>query len=176
MEKIKSIIFDCDDVLLDYRKGFLAVYPELKDHHMFHKEKNFAFRHSDDFANLEPCKFAVEVVNELKRLGYKLNIVTSVGNEEGVEQKRIENINKVFGENVFDKIVVLGYLKSKSDVLSEFPKSFFIDDIALNFVGSNHINIHMHLDADNSVPPEGISIATKVYDLREAFEFIVSYL
>ena len=173
--KINSIILDCDDILLDYRKGFNTAYPGFENEHIYPKEKNLLFCKSKAFANLEPSEFAVEFVKALKSMGYKISIVTSVSYEKGVEEKRLENLANVFGPNTFDKIYVLGYFESKADALSKFPKSFFIDDMARNFIDSPHINIYKKKKVDNDAIPDGAIVNKTIVNLHEALEFITNY-
>lgn len=175
MKKIKNIICDCDDVLLEYRKGFLKVYPECENMYIFPTEKNKAFRMSEEFSNLPPCQGAVEFIKKVKSSGYKIDIVTSVGNEDGVREKRIRNLNSIFGEDAFNEIIVLSYFDSKAEVLSKLPKSFFIDDMAKNFIGSLHVNIHKNIEADNSQTPSDVNIVKSINHIEEALDFIINY-
>jgi len=145
MKKITRVITDCCDCLLDYRGGFLKKHPEYRDTFIFPAELNLAFRTSDAIRNLEPCDGAKEFVSKLLGGGLEIDIVSSLGNEPGVRENRLINLDKVFGPKSFGEIHILPYRADKSEALNGLgydpDATVFIDDALVHLEQSRYLNI-----------------------------------
>ena len=182
MRKITRVITDCDECLVDYRGGFLAVHPELAETYIFPAELNAAFRQSDAIRNLAPVPGSMDFVKAINDALIPIDIVTSLGNEPIAFENRMHNLDNLFGRRAFDKIHVLPYRASKRQVLTELgydpQTTVFIDDHLGHLMESPYINVWLHCpNFDPTKPtPEMLShVAKEVSSMREAAEFVLNY-
>lgn len=75
---------------------------------------------------LTPYKDALQVINMLKQ-EWNFIAVTALGTDRESVDLRMENLNFYF-PNAFSKVHAVGIEDSKEEILSQYPKTFFIDD------------------------------------------------
>lgn len=144
------ILLDCDEILLDMITPFSAFMKERtgKDclevrlyagewsffENDIEKFKTYVneFHHSSYFRTLPPIPGAKEAIKRLKTLGQDLIIISAASPEEIPRLSRIKNLEVIFGKNTFKEINLLPFMTSKKEILSSYPKSFFIDDSPKN--------------------------------------------
>lgn len=85
------------------------------------------FNGSDEFGELCPIYKAVETVDKLKKLGFKIIAISSCTADSLSVHRRKKNIRNVFNGNV-DRVVCLPLHSSKESVLQEYSRSIFVDD------------------------------------------------
>ena len=143
-----SIIYDCDDVLLDWRAGFSNFLKEFDgietrpgrpcaydmktwigtDDRDFivDRIKRFNSGYGGYYEHLSPMSGAVSAVHQLREAGYQDSILTSCGADKKTIRARIANLNRVFGEFKNVDFVELG--ESKKSHLAAHRISWFIED------------------------------------------------
>ncbi len=152
----KLIVVDCDGVLLNWSEGFHA----FMDRHGYKRLEGVSqdsyslsplyglevantkqlirqFNESAAIGFLKPYdEDTVEYVNTLKKLGYRFEVVTSLGDWEYSIALRKYNLECVFGQGVFDEIFCLPIGDPKYDFLAsrygENSGAFWVEDKAEN--------------------------------------------
>ena len=128
-----TIYIDCDGVLLNWnemfqyfveQKGFVLKDPtSYRIETRFGTQRNIAFNliekftQTKEYSNLKPMHDAVECVRILEKRGYKLHVITASLN---FNNKRNENLKKVFGSNVFSDIEYTGFGGDKRQLLETY--------------------------------------------------------
>ncbi len=150
--KNKLILTDCDGVLLDWGYGFtkwMAQHHGMQQknfdvygvHNMYEIEKSLgkkyvrAFNESANCGWLPPYRDAVKYVKKIHEdFGMMFTVVTSFSDNPYAQKLRVDNLNRVFGENVFDDIIMLGTGDDKDDALEHWKDSgcFWIEDKPAN--------------------------------------------
>lgn len=151
MQPQKTILTDCDGVLLDWGDSFyeyMAVmghYREPNTDHFYRLSMQFPeftdadmmaiveeFNTSDYVRKLRPWADAVQGVRTLKELGYRFICITAISETPAARDCREENLHNVFGADVFhhDEMVCLKPGASKRDALLPFQGSgmFWLED------------------------------------------------
>ncbi len=134
-----DIIFDCDDVLLNWIGGFRESLP-IKPATPFPLDWDMdlwvgvparplveRFNASPAFGELEPCPGAVEAVAALKAAGHKLIVLTSCSRAVEVIGRRRVNLERVFGP-VFSKVICLELGASKKWHLGRLDLGVWVED------------------------------------------------
>ena len=147
----KLIISDVDGVLLDWLPSFchwmqLQGYVKRPGfehdyllHHMYGIDKEILkglkrqFNRSDEIRSLSPHKDAVFGVAKLFQLGYQLIVVSCLDYEEKSIKNRVENLNALFGADVFYDVICLGAFDDKKPTLSRLLKqhpcvTYYLED------------------------------------------------
>ena len=146
---MKTILIDCDGVLLDWETAFIS-FMEEKGHLTYTKasytlEEMFGihssramslcreFNNSARIGFLSPQEGAVDNIAELFHKGYRFHCITSMGTCKYAQRLRIENLESIFGK-VFDKFVFLDCGQDKEAELKKYAYSnlFWIEDKAAN--------------------------------------------
>ncbi len=165
-----AIIFDVDGVLLDMWTAMKDMYEKhygmklvgdswidiVKDYErnpFKYMEFGKIFELSDVFENLKPLPGSRLVVNKLKR-DFDLHILTAAS--DSVRDKRIKNIEQVFGKNIFSDINCVGG-SCKSTLLKQYSEHYeytaFVDDHPKNIIASTGVvtqpiwfenNVYLH--------------------------------
>lgn len=143
---MKTILLDCDGVILDH----VTVFHELHEHLIVHENrptqyKNFncyfnlgdtevnkmvtKFNNSKQFGTLPAIKDAKEVLNNLYQDGYKIFVISSCGDSKKVIDKRTNNLHTEIGD-IFEDIICLPLGANKSEVLSKWKNTnlLWVDD------------------------------------------------
>jgi hypothetical protein len=153
------IIIDCDDVLLDWQRGFRSW---LFAHHNIRPDEGgpsswslagwlgvpearcieliAGFNESTRFGELYAFPDAIEAVARLKANNHEMTVLTSCSNDPAVTARRKENLRREF-DGAFDRIVCLGLGESKADWLKVLRSGIWIED--------NYKNAMMGYDAGN---------------------------
>jgi len=147
------LIFDCDDVLLDWIGGFRQYAATRLQHSVTGEPQSWhmgewlgcsdevafelveEFNASIHFGRLEAVDGAREVIEDVLNLvrertsDYRLHVVTSCSSEASTVHLRRDNIEKVFGKGTFDTIHCLDLGQPKTKVLRAWPEgSVWIED------------------------------------------------
>jgi hypothetical protein len=144
----KTILTDCDGVLLDWEKGFdrwiqrqgYQFNPVYKSYYSINQRYGIPhgkgmelvekFNHGSDFEQLEPWRDSVEYVKRLAGEGWKFVVITTAGTHPWTHGLRWTNLINVFGEGVFESLHVLPIHGDKGDVLGNYKDSglYWIED------------------------------------------------
>lgn len=142
----KIILTDCDGVLLDWEKmfhlwmenkGYTVATPGLyKINEVYDMEKALSKRLIKEFnesawmAFLPAFRDARSGVAKLVEAGYKFVCITSLSLDENARRLRIENLEKVFGEGIFEEVIALDTGADKDEALEPFRNSnlYWIED------------------------------------------------
>jgi len=145
------ILVDCDGVLCDWEYSFtqwmhhqdiptknIGEYDIAK---RFELDKGVAkrlvrqFNESAAIAFLPPLRDAVYYIKRLNMLhGYKFHCITSLSSNKYAQKLRIQNLELLFGDNIFDEYVILGCGDDKDDALEPYRDSecFWVEDKVAN--------------------------------------------
>lgn len=149
----KIILTDVDDVLFDWSGEFTKWVLENTNHRpsrslkeFWHIEKwldipvqeaidlvNVFNTCPDHWPNFKGIEAAKEVISRLSSDGYKFVAITACKSDEWAKQKRIENIEREFGNSFLDVHCVY-YNESKYDYLKKYDPTYWIDDKYDNIV------------------------------------------
>lgn len=129
-KKSKVLWLDCDGVLLEWVKPFLAYinspvsYDDLVEYDLSPLFPNGVeemvrtineFNASPHYAVLKPL-ISPKILSRLKSHGYNLKAITQVDGDIAREQ-RIYNLHHVFGTDMFSEIILVGRGTSKAEWL-----------------------------------------------------------
>lgn len=146
---MKTILIDCDGVLLDWETAFVSfldgkghpVYTEtaytLEEMFGIHSSRAMAlcqeFNNSARIGFLNPLSGAVENIAKLSSDGFRFKCITSMGTCPFSHKLRIANLESIFGK-VFNDYVFLGCGADKEEELRKYQGSnlFWIEDKAVN--------------------------------------------
>ena len=146
--KENIILTDCDGVLCDWEYAFRHwMQLEKKLVPVNPQEYNIAtqfgleraegkalvreFNDSAAIAFLPPLRDAVYYMKRLNMLhGYKFHCITSLSTNKYAQKLRIQNLELLFGDNIFDEYVILGCGDDKDDALEPYRDSecWWIED------------------------------------------------
>lgn len=143
---MKTILVDCDDVLLDWISGFsnfcklkglkpkghkpsdwdmsgwLQVEPSDVKRliHEFNEE-------SDMFAEIPALSDAHKIVPHLYEEGYRFVVITACSDKSHVINRRKDNLHTLFGD-VFDEIHCIPTGHSKVELLQKYQSTLWVED------------------------------------------------
>ena len=144
----KTILTDCDGVLLDWESSFqvwvsrqgycyqdrYANHPDLAQRlgvDYAEADKLIQrFNSSADFEKLEAWRDSVTVVRRLKRQGWKFVVITTAGLHPWTHALRKNNLDRVFGPGIIDELHVLELHGNKGTKLADYQNSglYWIED------------------------------------------------
>ncbi len=145
----KIILTDVDGVLLDWVPGFEKWCAENKHpiklpadttvrkvwrryglNEQVGEQLVMDFNVSEAMKSLPPYRDSVDYVRKLAAEGWKFVTITSQSSVAQAQQYRIENLNTVFGPDIFIKHHILETSAPKDDVLAEYKDSglYWIED------------------------------------------------
>lgn len=146
-KKEKTILVDCDGVLLDWeyafdcwmtRHGYEAVCEgEYKMNLKYGLTKNEAnrlcrmFNESAWIRKLPPLRDAIKYVKKLhEEHGYIFHAITSLSNDQYSQHLRTKNLRELFGDSVFERYVYLDTGADKDEALLEYAGTdcFWVED------------------------------------------------
>ena len=136
----KVILTDCDGVLLDWEYSFHVWMSHkgytLLDHGNYKIAKAYdisieesktlirTFNESAAIGFLPPLRDAVYYVRKLhERFGYVFHCLTSLSDNEYAKELRVRNLNKLFGEGVFEEVVCADTGADKHALLEPYTNS-----------------------------------------------------
>ena len=147
-----KIVIDADDVLLDSmptaRKMVKEIYPDAdipetgyasywpvwgsigsEEARLKFMSAVNEFLHSEHFGKNPAVPGAIEGVKALRAAGHELYVLTAVGKEPEIIAKRRQNIENIFGTDVFtDFIGEDRTTPNKGDVMKKIGATVLIDD------------------------------------------------
>lgn len=144
----KTILTDCDGVLLDWEEKFrtwmerlgyklnpdrLTCYSIGEQYSISHEksiELIAKFNSGSDFESLVPWKDSVEYVQRLHTEGWNFVVITTAGTHPWTYGLRRRNLDKVFGEGVINELHILPVHGDKGVLLSKYEgrNLFWIED------------------------------------------------
>lgn len=145
----KIILVDCDGVLLDWIHSFDLWmhdngYP-VKDASAYRAGDRYQlknayqmiewFNQSAMMGFLPPFRDAIHYVQKLHREhGYVFHCITSMTDNRYAQKLRVMNLEKLFGETVFEKYVFLSCGANKVAALNDYKNTncFWIEDKSSN--------------------------------------------
>ena len=141
------LIVDCDGVLFDTILGFvkwalfnfpqLDVIKILRSNFDFINHCMITFLDSSDFAKIPAIRNANKAIDFLKDY-YKIDVITSCGNDEKIREARLKNLETAFGKNTFNEVYTIPLRSSKEDIYSIYKKgTIVIDDEVPNLLSAN---------------------------------------
>lgn len=141
---MKTVLLDCDDVLLNWLEGFRLYCSAKLDYDICERGPSDwvmddwlgtephetiqlieEFNASDDFAKLSPVEGAVNAINGLTAarahgdLDVRLHVLTSCSSDWDTVEMRKKNLRLYFG-SVFDSVTCLDLGQSKEQILHAF--------------------------------------------------------
>lgn len=156
----KLILTDCDGVLLDWvysfdqwvkRHGYTKKVSGVYDLHITYgiekaesKQLVKMFNESANIAHLPPLRDAIKYVKKLhEEKGFVFHCITSLSLDPFAARAREENIKRVFGETVFEKIICLDTGADKDEALLPYKDSgcYFIEDKIENAETGNNLGL-----------------------------------
>ena len=190
----KLILVDCDGVLVDWlysfhmwmeQHGYFAAeqYDEEYDIHKtfnISKEKGRelvrSFNESATMCCLPPLKDSVKYVKKIhEELGYVFHCITSMSLDQHAGMLRKMNLEKLFGDKAFEKVVCLDTGADKDDALLPYLDTgcMWVEDKPKNAelganMGLNAILIDHPFNKDHHH-----SDVTRVDSWKEIYEMLV---
>jgi len=152
MKKEKLILSDVDGVLLNWEYAFNIwmedhgytmvengnfVYNVAKRYGLDSKEGSRMVRFFNESAVqgfLPALRDSEHYVRLLANLGYKFHVITSMTKNAYAQKLRIRNLEKLFGEDTFEKFIFLDTGEDKDAVLKEYEGTglYWIEDKPTN--------------------------------------------
>ena len=145
--KENIILVDCDGVLCDWEYSFsqwmhhqdipTMDQSEYDIAKRFHLEKGIAkrlvrqFNESAAIAFLPPLRDAVYYIKRLNMLhGYRFHCITSLSEDKYAQRLRTQNLELLFGKEIFDEFVYLACGADKTEVLAKYEgtECFWVED------------------------------------------------
>jgi len=142
MTSKRVILTDVDGVLLDWegafdswmeQNGYLKQHPHVLDYDMHlrygierpdMKELIRLFNQSAAIGFVPPLRDAIHYVKKLhEQHGYMFHVITSLSLDPYAQKLRTMNLQRLFGETVFDRFVYLDTGADKDDALAEYKDS-----------------------------------------------------
>lgn len=181
MKEMKEnvILVDCDGVLCDWGYAFTHWMEHNKnipvlDFNEYNVGLRFGitkeegkkfvaeFNDSAAIAFLPPLRDAVYYIKRLNMLhGYRFHCITSLSDNKYAQRLRTQNLELLFGKEIFDEFIYLPCGADKDEVLEKYRGSecWWVEDkpenaVAGEKVGLNPILVahdHNH-DADSDIP------------------------
>lgn len=155
--KENIILVDCDGVLCDWEYSFTQWmnhkgYP-TSDSTQYNVAKRFnlagdfgknvvaEFNDSASIAFLPPLRDAVYYIKRLNMLhGYRFHCITSLSEDKYAQRLRTQNLELLFGKEIFDEFVYLPCGADKDEALAKYKgtECFWVEDKPENAeVGEN---------------------------------------
>ena len=145
--KDNIILVDCDGVLCDWEYSFTQWmnhkgYP-TSDSTQYNVAKRFnlagdfgknvvaEFNDSASIAFLPPLRDAVYYIKRLNMLhGYRFHCITSLSEDKYAQRLRTQNLELLFGKEIFDEFVYLPCGADKDEVLAKYKgtECFWVED------------------------------------------------
>lgn len=192
MEKV--ILADVDGCMLLWKSAFMNwmsrhgyerknkedsdIY-EIEDLYNISKEKSDEmvdfFNESIHMGQLPPLRDAIKYVRKLhEEHGFVFHCITAVGTHPLVHKLRQENLNRVFGDSVIERLVCTASSKDKEPILREYKDSglIWIEDKVSNAIMGAELGLTpIVINHDYNLKYEGDFI--RVNKWKEIYEIVV---
>ena len=192
--KEKTILVDCDGVLLDWEYAFHGWmtrhgyemcqdgFNMYKIHERYELEKPESkrlvrmFNESAQIRKVSPLRDAIKYVKKLhEEHGYVFHAITSLSNDQYAQHLRTKNLIELFGPTVFEKYVYLDTGADKDEALEEYrgTECYWVEDKPENAIVGASVGLdsllmnHNHnadQDLDN-VNVRRVNNWKEIYDL-----------
>ena len=188
------ILTDCDGVLLNWRDPFDAWM--MREHNIFaegdvrvyDQQERYdnpdifkyvlSFNQSANIGFLPPLYDSVKYVKKIhETMGFKFTVITSLSLNPYAQKLRTQNLERVFGSEVFDEFVYLDTAADKDDILAEFagfyPEAYWIEDKVKNAIAGKECGLesilmkHPHIKLENT---DGIPVMSNWKELYETIK------
>ena len=145
--KENIILVDCDGVLCDWEYSFTQWMNHqdipTKNSNEYDIAKRFEldklvakrlvrqFNESAAIAFLPPLRDAVYYIKRLNMLhGYRFHCITSLSEDKYAQRLRTQNLELLFGKEIFDEFVYLACGADKTEVLAKYEgtECFWVED------------------------------------------------
>lgn len=154
------ILTDCDGVLCDWMYSFNAFMEmqgfnqkslsyDVSEYYGIDKKvakaKVKEFNDSAAIAFLPPLRDAVYYMKRLNMMhGYKFHVITSLSSNRYAQKLRKQNLDLLFGAELFDEIICLPCGADKDKVLEKYKNSgcYWIEDKVENAVVGDRLGLH----------------------------------
>lgn len=166
--KDNIILVDCDGVLCDWEYSFTQWmnhknYPTIDDN-AYNVGKRFGitkekgkkfveeFNDSAAIAFLPPLRDAVYYVKRLNMLhGFKFHCITSLSTNKYAQKLRIQNLELLFGKEIFDDYIFLPCGGDKDEVLEKYKDSecWWVEDKVANAETGKRLGLNSVLIGHN---------------------------
>jgi FMN phosphatase YigB (HAD superfamily) len=193
----KTILVDCDGVLLDWEYAFHAWmtrhgYPMKTDGfniYKIHERYELAkpegkrlvrmFNESASIRKIPPLRDAVKYVKKLhEEHGFVFHAITSLSNDQYAQHLRTKNLRELFGETAFERYVYLDTGADKDEALAEYNNCgcYWVEDKPENAMeglkaGLNSILMNHNHNIDFDVMSE--TKVHRVWNWKEIYELVV---
>lgn len=157
----KLILTDCDGVLLNWEYAFGVWvlkhgHKEVEDGHLkYGIQKRFdidkeqartlvkTFNESASIGFLPALRDAIAGVTRLREEGYSFHVITSLSTDPDAQTLRQMNLDKLFGEGTFEKIIYLETGGDKDYALDEYAGTglWWIEDKIINAELGHHLGL-----------------------------------
>lgn len=147
MAKEKTVLVDVDGVLVSWMPVFKRYAEKMSYKHLVKDRGDFLdvptyiieeFNESGELKNLPVYQKADVHVRKLKNDGFNFVAITSVGKSPSVKDHRIDNLQRIYGDDIFNKdnVICLGVHEKKGEVLRDWKNTglFWIEDSYNNAV------------------------------------------
>jgi FMN phosphatase YigB (HAD superfamily) len=187
----KLILVDCDGVLLDWKygfyewmreKGYREVNEDVYDiSATFGIEKSFAqglvrqFNESARIGHLQAFRDSIKYVKRLHSEGYVFHCITSLSTDPYAGKLRQSNLDRIFGEGVFEKLVCLECGADKDEGLLPYKDSgcIWVEDKPSNAEAGLKLGLRSILiEHSHNVDYKNNNLV-KVKNWKEIYESIV---
>ena len=145
--KDNIILVDCDGVLCDWEYSFTQWmnhkgFPTIDDQQYnvgarfglskeYGKDLVVEFNDSAAIGFLPPLRDAVYYMKRLNKLhGYRFHCITSLSDNKYAQRLRVQNLELLFGKEIFDEFIFLGCGADKDEALEPYRDSecYWIED------------------------------------------------
>lgn len=192
----KIILTDVDGVLLDWMSAFdehmltlgFVTDPEFKDDYRLSLRYGTSMEHidalvrefnsSDAMLSLAPLPYAVEYVQALHEKGYTFIAITAMSSCATAKEKRIKNLDQVFGQGVFDhsQMQCLNPHDSKYFFLKKWQDTglFWVDDHFMHAEAGHELGLSTLLMTAPYNVKYTTSLFPRVDSWKDVYEIVMS--
>ena len=189
MNSQKTILADCDGVLLNWNEAFHQWMTlngfHLKDETEYSISKRYEisdnlgfslvrlFNESSAMAHLKPFRDAVSAVRTLhSEHGYRFSVITSLSDSPDAAKLRRQNLYNVFGPEMWDDIICLPIGADKKSSLEKYPKGlWWIEDKPENAIAGQEVGMkpilirHPHNDYSRALSVPQVDFWWEIVDI-----------